>query len=152
MPRIVQIETRGRYRIFSDATTRWNDNDLHGHLNNAVYNAWMDTAVTDRFREFLPGYPNTPIMPVAAETQFTFHRPITHPAEVETGFRVNRLGNSSVISGVGIFLRGESEAAAWGHIVHVWVERKTNKPVPMPDIVRCGLLPLVVEGISGSVS
>jgi acyl-CoA thioester hydrolase len=110
----------------------------------------MDTAVTDRFREHLPGYPNTSTIPVAAETFFTFHRPITHPAQVETGFRVNRLGNSSVISGVGIFLRGELEAAAWGHIVHVWVDRATNKPVPIPEPVRRGLLSALVEGIPSS--
>ena len=139
MPGNKQIETRDRYRIFADVTTRWKDNDLHGHINNAVYNAWIDTAVTERFREHLPGYPNTPIIPVAVETQVTFHHPITHPADVETGFRVNRLGNSSVISEVGIFLRGESEAAAWGHIVHVWVDRASNKPVPIPDLVRRGL-------------
>jgi acyl-CoA thioester hydrolase len=150
MPGKKRIETRDRYRIFSDATTRWNDNDLHGHLNNAVYNAWMDTAVTDRFRELLPGYPDTEIIPVAAETQFTFHSPITHPVEVEIGFRVNRLGNSSIISGVGIFLRGQPEAAAWGHIVHVWVDRKTNKPVPIPDLVRNGLLKSVLEDSPGS--
>ena len=50
MARPSRIETRDRYRVFSNVTTRWKDNDVFGHINNAVYNAWMDTAVT----HFLP--------------------------------------------------------------------------------------------------
>lgn len=145
MPKAKQIETRERYRIFANVTTRWKDNDVYGHVNNAVYNAWMDTAVTQCFRTHWPEIPHTPIIPVAAETLVTFHRPIIHPADVETGLRVERLGNSSVCSGVGIFVRGQLEAAAWGHMVHVWVDRKSKKPVPIPDMVRRGLEQAVVE-------
>lgn len=139
MPKPQQIETRDRYRIFSSVTTRWKDNDVFGHINNAVYNAWMDTAVTQFFREHWPGYPATAIIPVAAETLFTFHRSISHPADVETGFRVERIGKSSVCCGVGIFAGGEAEAAAWGHMVHVWVDKESNRAVPIPDEIRRGL-------------
>lgn len=133
------IETRDRYRVFSVVTTRWQDNDVYGHVNNAVYNAWMDTAVTQFFREHWPGLPNTAIIPVAAETLFTFHRSIAHPANVETGFRVERIGHSSVRCGVGVFAHGETAAAAWGHMVHVWVDKESNQAVPIPAEVRRGL-------------
>lgn len=145
MPKSKQIETRERYRIFANLTTRWKDNDVYGHINNAVYNAWMDTAVTDFFRTHWPEISKTPIIPVAAETLFTFHQSIVHPANVETGLRVDRLGKSSVCCGVGIFVHGQPEAAAWGHMVHVWVDRETNKPVPIPDVVRRGLELAVVD-------
>lgn len=134
-----QVETRDRYRRFCPLTTRWKDNDVYGHINNAVYNAWMDTAVTQFFREYEPGLPNTPLIPVAAETLFTFHHSIAHPAEVETGLRVERIGNSSVRCGVGVFRGGENEAAAWGHMVHVWVDPQTNQSVAIPDAIRQGL-------------
>lgn len=152
MPKNVIIETRENYRFFAHVTTRWNDNDVYGHINNAVYNEWMDTAVTNRFREHLPEYPSSPIIAVAAETYFTFHHSITHPAKVETGFRVKRLGNSSVTCEVGIFLPGETEAAAWGHMVHVWVDRESNKSVPIPDAVRNGLSLAIPEELSGPPS
>ena len=134
-----QIETRDRYRVFDDVTTRWMDNDVHGHVNNAVYNAWMDTAVTDCFRRHLADFPHTSVVPYAVETLMTFHQPLEHPAEVETGLRLDRLGNSSVCCAVGIFKRGSSEAAAWGHMIHVWVDVESSKPVPIPDAVRRGL-------------
>lgn len=139
MPKPQLIESRDRYHIFTTLTTRWKDNDVYGHVNNAVYNAWMDTAVTQFFREHWPGIPDRPIVPVAAETLFTFHRSISHPAHVETGFRVEQIGRTSVRCGVGIFIESQNEAAAWGHMVHVWVDRESNNAVPIPDEMRRGL-------------
>lgn len=139
MPKPQQIESRDRYQIFARVTTRWKDNDVYGHINNAVYNAWMDTAVTEFFRQHCPEIPATPSIPVAAETLFTFHRSIAHPEEVQTGFRVEQIGKSSVRCGVGIFTQDTEEAAAWGHMVHVWVDKESNRAVPIPDNVRRGL-------------
>jgi acyl-CoA thioester hydrolase len=136
MPKPKLIETRERYSLFSVVTTRFHDNDVFGHINNAVYNVWMDTAVTQFFRAQEPGLPEGKIVPIAAETQMTFHRSISHPAEVETGFRVDRIGNRSVTCGVGIFSPGHAEAAAWGHMVHVWVAKETNRAVVIPDEIR----------------
>ena len=139
MPKPETIETRDRYGVFSRVTTRWKDNDVYGHINNAVYNVWMDTAVTEFFREHWPGFPDTSIAPFAAETLVTFYRSMSHPADVETGFRVDRIGRSSVQCGVGIFLCGEDTAYAWGHMTHVWVDQESNEAVPIPDEVRRGL-------------
>ena len=139
MPKPQLIETRERYSVFSMLTTRWKDNDVYGHVNNAVYNAWMDTAVTEFFRAHEPGLPGTPLIPVGVETHLTFHRSISHPDQVETGFRVERIGKRSVHCGVGIFSRGENEAAAWGHMIHVWVDRSTNQAVPIPGKICRGL-------------
>ena len=133
------IETRDRFHVFASVTTRWKDNDVYGHINNAVYNAWIDTAVTQFFREHWPGLPETSIIPVAAETLVTFHKSISHPAQLETGFRVERIGNSSVRCGVGIFEKDVATAAAWGHMIHVWVDKATNQPVRIPTEVRQGL-------------
>jgi acyl-CoA thioester hydrolase len=124
MPKPKLIESRDRYRLFDIVTTRWMDNDVYGHVNNTVYNAWMDTAIE---------------VPVAGETQMTFHQSIAHPASVETGFRVERIGTSSVRCGVGIFLAESKEASAWGHMVHVWVDKQTNRSVAIPASVREGL-------------
>ncbi len=146
MPQDREIETRKRYTVFADVTTRWNDNDVYGHINNAIYNEWMDTAITNQFRKHLTGYPNTPIIPVAAETYLTFRKSIAHPADVETGFRVKRLGNRSVVCEIGIFAKGASEASAWGHMIHVWVDRETNQSVPIPDSVREGLSASIQDG------
>ena len=141
------IEQRDRYRVFSTVTTRWKDNDIYNHINNAVYNAWMDTAITSMFLDKWLKLPDAPVIPVAVETHLTFHRPIVHPADVETGLRVDRIGNRSVQCGVGIFLASESQACAWGYMIHVFVERATNDSAPIPDKVRRALADYMVETV-----
>jgi acyl-CoA thioester hydrolase len=145
MPKPEQAETRSRYQVFQPITTRWSDNDIYGHINNAVYHLFIDTTVTRYFmRHGLADVRTAPIIAVAAETGCTFRRPLTHPVEIEAGLRVDRIGTSSVRSGVGIFRKGEDEAAAWGHIVHVFVDRTSNRAVPIPPHIRHALEQIAV--------
>ena len=65
--------------------------------------------------------------------------PITYPESIEAGLRVEKLGNSSVQYGIAIFREGEAEPAAFGHFVHVFVERAANKSVPIPAPLRTAL-------------
>ena len=41
---------------------------------------------------------------------------------------------------IGIFRAGGEQAAAQGRFTHVYVERATQKPVPIPDGLRAPLL------------
>jgi len=36
---------RGAYRHFQRIPTRWMDNDIYGHVNNAVYYSYFDTVI-----------------------------------------------------------------------------------------------------------
>jgi acyl-CoA thioester hydrolase len=71
-----------------------------------------------------------------------FHRSFSYPEDVEAGLRIGRLGNSSVRYEVGLFAQGEASARADGHFVHVFVERSTMRPVPLPDRIRRALAKL----------
>jgi len=37
--------TRADFFVFEEIHSRWNDNDVYGHINNAVYYSFFDTAV-----------------------------------------------------------------------------------------------------------
>jgi acyl-CoA thioester hydrolase len=50
---------------------------------------------------------------------------------VQVGIRVAKLGTSSVRYEVGIFGEGDLTAAK-GHFVHVYVDKVTRRPVPLP--------------------
>ena len=149
MSRTNLLETRDRYLIFQPVTTRWKDNDQFGHVNNIVYNAWMDTAVTAYFMKYWELSQAQQLAPVAAETKFTFRQSISHPAEVETGFRVEHIGNSSVRCGVGVFEAGSHQASAWGHMVHVWIDPRSGQSASIPGVVRQGLELAVLDLSSG---
>jgi acyl-CoA thioester hydrolase len=142
-----ELESRQRYRVFIPLATRWRDNDIFGHVNNVVYYSYIDTAVTTYYFE-RARYDVTDalVIPNAAETKCTYKRPIKHPASIEAGLRADRIGNTSAQIGVGIFLKGDDKASAWGYMVHVFVDRVTTRPVPIPAPLRAVLEQIAVEG------
>ncbi len=138
-------ETRDNYKQFYPITTRWMDNDYYGHVNNVTYYSYFDTAA-NRFliEEGGLDLESAAIIGVVVNSGCTYKSPLAYPQVLETGLRVDRLGKSSVQYGLAIFAEGEQQASAYGHFVHVFVDRKTNQPVPIPADIRAAL-----EGIEG---
>lgn len=135
-----QPPRRGDFLYFRSITTRWMDNDLYGHVNNVVYYSYFDTVIAhylmeegglDPWRGEVIGY--------AVESGCRYFRPLAFPDRVEAGLRVARLGNSSVTYEIGIFRNDEEEACAAGRFVHVFVDRRSERPVPLPPALRLAL-------------
>ena len=61
------------------------------------------------------------------------------PDTIHAGLRVARLGTSSVRYEIGIFRNDEALASAQGHYVHVYVDRSSQRPIPLPDEFRTSL-------------
>ena len=131
------IETRDRYPHFLSMQTRWSDNDIYGHVNNVTYYSYFDTVV-NCFLIDQGGLDieTDSVIGMAVETMCKFNKPLAYPEVLEAGLRVGKLGNSSVRYEIGIFQEGAAEAAAMGHFVHVFVDRATGKPAPIPDAIR----------------
>jgi acyl-CoA thioester hydrolase len=134
------IETRDRYPHFMSIQTRWSDNDIYGHVNNVTYYSYFDTVV-NCFLIDQGGLDieTDSVIGVAVETMCKFNKPLAYPEVLEAGLRVGKLGNSSVRYEIGIFQEGAAEAAAMGHFVHVFVDRATGEPAPIPDAIRSAL-------------
>jgi acyl-CoA thioester hydrolase len=130
---------RGResYRAWRAIGTRWADNDAYGHVNNVVYYAWFDTAVNAWLIEagLLDVATGDPLG-LVVETGCRYARPLSYPQEVEVGLAVEALGTSSVRYRLGVFAKGAAEAAAEGFFVHVYVDRASRRPVPLPEAWR----------------
>ncbi len=128
---------RGDFRFFTELQTRWSDNDMFGHLNNVTYYRFFEAVVVDFFlREMRVDLFKGDTVPFAAESTCRFRKALSWPQAVEGAFRVEHMGTSSVRYGLALFAKGEEEAAADGHWVHVFVDRETQRPVPIPDEVR----------------
>jgi acyl-CoA thioester hydrolase len=80
--------------------------------------------------------------------QWRYLAPAAHPQALEAGLRVGRLGRSSVRYGIGAFVQGNEEPCAYGHFVHVLVDRQSRKATSMPDRMRKSLERLSAEGSS----
>lgn len=131
---------RADYPHFLAVPTRWIDNDVYGHVNNVVYYAFFDTAI-NRYLIDAGGLDiaTGPAIGLAVETHCRFMRSLAYPEVAEVGLRVGRLGNSSVRYELAIFRQGDDEAAAEGYFVHVFVDRATQRPVPIPAPIRAAL-------------
>jgi acyl-CoA thioester hydrolase len=134
---------RGDYRHFERFTTRWRDNDVYGHLNNAVFYEYVDTLVNGWLISSgaLP-VPRGPIVCLVAETGCTFFASVAFPAAMEAGLRLDRLGTTSITYGIGLFSQDDATAAAVARFVHVCVDRDTHRPTPVPDRLREALATL----------
>ncbi len=128
-----QAEGREAYKAFRSITTRWMDNDVYGHVNNVVYYSWFDTAVNATLIEQgVLDIHGGQTIGLVIETQCNYFAPLAFPQTIEAGIRVAKLGTSSVRYEVGLFAEGEPLTAAKGHFVHVYVDRETRRPVPLP--------------------
>ncbi len=133
-------ETRARYRHFLAIPTRWMDNDIYGHVNNVVYYSYFDTVINryliERGGLDIFSQAEHAVIGLAVETQCRFRRPLHFPQTIDAGLRVGHLGRSSVRYEIGLFAPGEDEAAAEGRFVHVFVDRATRRPMPLPPPLR----------------
>jgi acyl-CoA thioester hydrolase len=120
-------------------------------MNNAVYFELIDTAVNAYLIEATGvDIRRLQAIGVVAEVSCRYFRAIGFPDPVETGLAVERLGTSSVVYRVGLFQGTGDEARAEGRFVHVYVDNtvvRAERPVvPVPDVLRAVLTPLVRTG------
>ncbi|SAL53057.1 thioesterase family protein [Caballeronia turbans] len=136
--------TRADYAHFLAISTRWSDNDVYGHINNVVYYSYFDTVVNEYLlRAGVLDFSEGETTGLVVETRCNFFAPVVFPEPIEAGLRVERLGNTSVRYEVAIFTQGSDTAAAQGHFVHVYVDRVTRRPVPLPAPLVDALKPLI---------
>lgn len=137
---------REEFAHFLVIPTRWGDNDLYGHVNNVVYYSYFDTVINRYLID--PGGLDIhagKVIGLAVENSCRFHKSFAYPEDVDAGLRVLHLGASSVRYGIGLFGLGEKEARADGEFVHVFCDRKTMRPAPIPERMRHALASLIRE-------
>jgi acyl-CoA thioester hydrolase len=128
------LDAYGFRRVFP---TRWNDNDQYGHVNNVVYYAAMDTTIN----AWLLGRAGLDpldgdVLAFCVASSCRYHRPVSYPDDLELGLGVAAVGRTSVTWELGIFRRGDPEALATGSFTHVFVDRASQRPTPIPPLIR----------------
>jgi acyl-CoA thioester hydrolase len=131
---------RGDYRLFRTIQTRWEDNDIYGHMNNVVHYSLFDTAVNGWLLECgLIDIRHGPNVFFVVETGCRYFSELAFPDIVTAGIRVAKLGTSSVRYEIGLFRNDDEQAAAEGFFVHVHVDRQTRKPTALAPEARLAL-------------
>jgi len=131
---------RSDYPHFLVIPTRWMDNDVYGHVNNVVYYSYFDTVINEHLiRDGGLDIHDGSVVGYCVESQCRFMAPLAFPETLDAGLRVAHLGKSSVRYEIALFRQGETEPAAAGYFVHVFVDREGNRPTPIPPGIRACL-------------
>ena len=150
--------TSSDFPVLWPVLTRWADNDMFGHLNNAVYYQLFDTAINAWIQTTTGVDPLTiPALGIVAESGCRYFSELRFPESLSVGLAVTRLGRSSVTYRLGVFRAPAAAQAgsretqtpqritALGHWVHVYVDRTSRKSVPIPDVIRSLLSTVSVD-------
>ncbi|MBP7242018.1 thioesterase family protein [Amaricoccus sp.] len=142
---------RADFPHFDVYPIRWRDNDVYGHMNNAVYYEYADSVVA----RWLTGpgglaVPDGPVICLVVETGCTYFGSLGFPDTVEAGLRLDRVGGSSITYEIGLFAAGAPTAAARVRFVHVCVDSVTRRPAPVPPGLRAALAALGPHVQSGA--
>ena len=123
---------RSDYNYFSKMSTRWNDNDIYGHLNNVIYYEFFDTAVNKwLINNDLIDIKNGNNIGLIVQSGCNYFSSFEYPEDIDAGIRVTKIGNSSVRYEVGLFQPNDDLASADGFFIHVYVDRVSKKPITL---------------------
>jgi acyl-CoA thioester hydrolase len=141
---LTEPRTRTDFPVLRTITTRWEDEDVYGHVNNVVYYSFFDTAVNGYLIDTTGSdIRELDAVGLVAETQCTFERELRFPGDVQVGLAVSKLGRSSIVYRLGLFQGDTDEPAAIGRFVHVYVDATTREVTPIPPAIAAAVAPLV---------
>ena len=120
---------RADFRLFRTIPTRWADNDQYGHINNAKFYEFVDSAVN---AHLLIANSLDESIGLVVDSGCRYTSSLKFPDVIEVGIKVDKIGTSSVTYGFAVFKRSADVPAAIGHFVHVYVDAETRRPKPLP--------------------
>lgn len=127
-------------------STRWRDNDVYAHVNNAVYYEYVDTVVNHwLICEAGLLVPSADIIGLVVHSECSFFAPLAFPGQITGALAVSRLGRTSVTYDVALFAQEGEAAAARAFFTHVYVDPAMHRPVPVPKWLRSKLEALQVQ-------
>lgn len=126
-----------QYPIRRTIHTRWADNDQYGHVNNAVYYMYVDTAVNG----WLMDATKTDVsqlssIGIVVSSSCQYMAPVGFPDVLEVGLATSRIGRTSISYHLAVFRQADALLCAQAEFVHVYVDRDSRRPVPIPDVIR----------------
>jgi acyl-CoA thioester hydrolase len=129
-------QRREDFPVLREVPTRWADVDAYGHVNNVVHYAVFDTAVNAWLIEATgEDVRRWPQLGLVVETSCRYLAELDFPAPITAALAVERLGSTSLTYRLALF-GSRDEPAAVGRFVHVYVDRESRRPVPVPLAVR----------------
>jgi acyl-CoA thioester hydrolase len=140
MPDAPSPPLRSTFPHVERLSTRWNDNDVYGHVNNVVHYMLFDTVINGwLIAEGGLDIHRGDVIGLCVESHCSYHSAVEFPAPIDAGLRAGKIGRSSIRYELGLFAPDAEEPAAHGWFVHVFVDRETRRPVELPAGIRAAM-------------
>jgi acyl-CoA thioester hydrolase len=126
---------------------RYAECDLQGVVFNSHYLVYFDTSLAELWRRAFGGYRGVldrGLDVVVAEAQLRFRAPARFDEELTLEMSLQRVGETSITSAHRV--SRDDELVVEGMLRHVLVDLSTLTKTPIPDWMREGLAPWVVQG------
>ncbi|NVK43474.1 MAG: acyl-CoA thioesterase [Oceanospirillaceae bacterium] len=131
------MSNNGKLMYSCTLPLRWGDMDAYGHVNNATYIRYLEEARVQMLAAMGAGLQTETRAPVIVNVGCTFLRQLTYPDAVRIDCYASAPGRSSFM--IEYCLYAESDPAALageGYSKVVWIDRETNRSVPLPEAIR----------------
>jgi acyl-CoA thioester hydrolase len=114
---------------------RWRDLDAFGHVNNSSFLTYLEEARIRWFETFDGEWVNAAMAPLLAAVQLNYRAPIDYPSQIRVELLAERIGNTSLTVGHRVLSADGATLHADGHVVMVWIDRATGRPIALPELV-----------------
>ncbi len=139
-----RILMRSEYDFFNTASTRWRDMDGLGHINHTIYLGLLETKHKD-FIDHLHGSNEhefglqSTAAGLLASMKVMYIKQVRHPAELDIGYRITRVGSKSYDVHQAIFVKGDDDPAFQSIHTFVMFNFVEQKSIPVGDLIRNNL-------------
>jgi acyl-CoA thioester hydrolase len=133
-PAAAPVERATLFRM--PVTLRWRDLDAFNHVNNSNFLTYLEEARIHWFDSWKGQWVNDAIAPLLAAVHLNYRMPIPYPADVVVELFADRVGGTSITLGHRIASADGATLYCDGYVVVVWIDRTTQRPIPLPAAVR----------------
>lgn len=142
-----ELRRPAAYAAWTSVDLRFNDTDLNGHVNNAVFATLLESGRVALLYDAEGCIAGPGIGFSLVRLSVDFIAEMRYPGIAEIGTRVERIGRTSLTLGQGIFNAGTCAAVA--ETVVVMIDLAARRPAPLPAAVTARLIPLLRGQASG---
>ena len=120
------------YPLHVEIETRWRDLDAFGHVNNAVFATYIETARGTLFKKWNLPFDGKGQSLIVASITINYQQQLKHPTSIIIGQKITRIGNTSFDVESALFNKNNTEKPiATSKVIVVCFDFEKQKSVPV---------------------
>ena len=120
------------YPLHVEIETRWRALDAFGHVNNAVFATYIETARGTLFKKWNLPFDGKGQSLIVASITINYQQQLKHPTSIIIGQKITRIGNTSFDVESALFNKNNTEKSiATSKVIVVCFDFEKQKSIPV---------------------